>query len=93
MSARANCRLEGIQFFVLFFFFKWLLSFWLAWFSPVTHAPFHRVETASMQTVSAYSQTRATKTHTCGHMNTLDRQNCTATTHTTKTGQTAWMKD
>lgn len=78
-------------------FFKWLLSFGLAWFSPVTHAPFHRVETASMQTVCAYGHGQR---RTLGHMNTLDGRehretDCTATTTTRTTirRQSARMKD
>lgn len=61
----------------------------------MTHAPFHRVETASMQTVCAYGHGHR---HTSGHMKTLDGQedretDCTATTRTTKRRQNARMKD
>lgn len=90
MSAREICRLEGIQFFsdgcrV----FDWL-GFPL-WHTP----PFHRVGTASMQTVCAYGHGHR---HTSGHMKTLDGQehretDCTATTRTTKRRQNARMKD
>lgn len=90
MSARANCRLKGIQ---VFFFFQMVVEFLVGLVFPCDTRPIP----SSGDSKHAYSEciqsdTGNKNTHIWTHEHTR-QTDCTATTHTTKKGQSAWMKD